>query len=78
MIVCCILLYVTTMCYTCVAIGQGDVKTATGFHERHQELAQAVDIPEEQKKANTALINVREREEGRAGSGGDVLICRFP
>ena len=50
------------------AIEQGDVKTATGFHERHQELAQAVDIPEEQKKANAALINVRET--GGWGGGG--------
>lgn len=33
--------------------------TATGFHERHQELALAVDVAEEQKIANAELIKVR-------------------
>lgn len=37
---------------------QGDVVTATNFHERHQELATAVDVPEEQKEANKSLIDV--------------------
>lgn len=40
---------------------KGDVVTATNFHERHQELATAVDIPEEQKEANKSLINVSKR-----------------
>lgn len=31
---------------------------ATNYHERHQELATAVDIPDEQKEANKSLINV--------------------
>lgn len=39
-------------------IRKGDVVTATNFHERHQELATAVDIAEEQKEANKSLINV--------------------
>ena len=47
---------------------KGDVVTATNFHERHQELATAVDIADEQKEANKSLINVR----GRAGLRGTV------
>lgn len=35
--------------------------TATSFHERHQELAQAVDVTEEQKVANAELIKVNYR-----------------
>ncbi|CAN0335355.1 unnamed protein product, partial [Ectocarpus sp. 12 AP-2014] len=47
----------------------GDVVAATNYHERHQELAIAVDIPDEQKEANKSLINVyrtfaEERESG--------------
>lgn len=38
---------------------------ATSFHERHQELAQAVDIPEEKKVANAALIQVRASDKDR-------------
>lgn len=38
---------------------QGDVVTATSFHERHHELAQAVDVDEEQNIANDELIKVR-------------------
>ncbi|CAM9320202.1 unnamed protein product, partial [Sphacelaria rigidula] len=34
----------------------GDVVTATSFHERHHELAQAVDVDEEQNIANDELI----------------------
>lgn len=40
------------------SLRQGDVVTATNFHERHQELAAAVDIADEQKEANKSLINV--------------------
>ena len=36
--------------------------TATSFHERHEELAQALDIPDEQKVANAALAKARVRK----------------
>lgn len=42
---------------------KGDVVMATNFHERHQELATAVDIADEQKEANKSLINVSETRE---------------
>ncbi|CAM9679368.1 unnamed protein product [Scytosiphon promiscuus] len=48
----------------------GDVVAATKFHERHQELAAAVDVAEEQKEANKSLINVyRKFAEERESEG---------
>lgn len=51
---------------------------ATNFHERHQELAAAVDIPEEQKEANMSLINVSEspHDETFAFAFGENLLLR--
>lgn len=37
---------------------QGDIDTAMGFHERHQELAKAIDVPEEQAMACAELMKV--------------------
>lgn len=47
--------------YRCVL--QGDVAVATTFHERHQELAEAVDISEEQKTANVELVKVHNQRD---------------
>lgn len=55
------------------SLRKGDVVTATNFHERHQELATAVDVAEEQKEANKSLINVSESSNGTFAFRGNLV-----